>query len=297
MPAATPPPFVTAPAGSFHRCIDLGALAHALPGPLPAEPRRRIVGPHDLHVLHTLRQHHQVTGPGDVPADFFVWATGEPRHPAMTKLGGVPYLPAATPWPVRHGTFADFEAQLCFLDSKHLVPPLPGDVLLVFRYHDLDATSWDRALYDFVWADVKQQELVAPAAMRRSRNGGATPTPAFTGYRVRSHDAPGQLERMRNDASLPDCGLHNAVVTKIGGAATDAQSVWSPAVPDDWRFLGQIAATWPAVGVPWPVVDREAPVGSYPDPEYQALMHGPGDGITCLYLDRGGEVQIRFSCG
>ena len=41
-------------------------------------------------------------------------------------------------------------------------------------------------------------------------------------------------------SSIPDCGLHNAAVAKIGGAATDAQSVWQPEVPADWRFLGQI---------------------------------------------------------
>lgn len=297
MRSSAPPPFVTAPADSFHRCVDFGALARTLRGPLPADPRSRIVGPHDLHVLHELRRRHRIAGPDQIPADFFVWATGEPPHPAMTKLGGAPFLPRSRPWPERDGTVGDFAAQLCFVDSRHLVPPLPGDVLLVFCFHDLDCTSWERRLYEFVWVDVQEQELTPLAAVRHSQNGARAPTPAFFGYRVRSYDVPGQVERVRTDPSIPDCGLHNAAVAKIGGAATDAQSVWQPEVPADWRFLGQITGIWPAVGVPWPVVDREAPVAAAGTPEYQALMHGPGDGITCLYLDGRGEVQVRFSCG
>ena len=292
----TPPPFVNSPAGSFHPCIDLRLLADTLKGPLPADPRRRIVGPHDLHVLHSLRRLHRVAGAGEVPADFFIWATGEPPHRAMTKLGGVPYLPAAMAWPERDGTFGDFYGQLCFLDSKDLVPPLPGDVLLVFRFHDLEHNSWDRELYDFRWVDVKAQELISPAAVRTSRVCQGEPDPAFGGYRMRTYDIPGQVERIRADASLPSCHLHNAEVTKIGGAATDVQSVWEPKVPRDHRFLGQFTALWPAVGVPWPVVDRPAPVAEFPSPEFKALVSGPGDGVTCLYLDGRGDVQVNFSC-
>lgn len=99
--------------------------------------------------------------------------------------------------------------------------------------------------------------------------------------------------RIRADASLPRCRLHNAEVTKIGGAATDVQSVWEPKVARDHRFLGQLTAIWPAVGVPWPVVDRPAPVAGLPSP---ALTSGPGDGITCFYLDGRGDVQVHFSC-
>lgn len=297
--ASTPrhPPFVTSPTGSFHRCIDLGALAHALPGPLPAEPRSRIVGPHDLHVLHELRRLHHLTGPHARPTDLFVWATGEPPHRAMTKLGGVPFLPAAMAWPERDGTTADFCAQLNFADSRDLVPELPGDVLLVFRFHDLDHSSWSRELYDFRWVSLREPEPIAPAAVRHSRNGGRDPGPVLHGYRVRTVDLPDQVERIRNDPSLPSCSLHHSEATKIGGAATDAQSLQQPEVPEDHRFLGQITGVWPAVGVPWPSVDREEPVAAYPDPAYRARTVGPGDGITCLYLDGRGDVQVRFSCG
>ena len=85
--------------------------------------------------------------------------------------------------------------------------------------------------------------------------------------------------------------------TAWGGAATDEQSVWEPQVPADHRCLGQLAGIWPAVGVPWPPVDRQAPVTGAPDSEYRARTAGPGDGITCLYPDGRGEMQIPFRWG
>ncbi len=291
-------PFVVMPAGSFHAMVDLGALARTLAPPeLPTEPRSLIVGPHDLHVLHRLRARHRVTAADEIRADYFVWDSGEAPHRAMTKLGGVPYLPAAMAWPERDGTVGDFYAQLNFVDSKDLLPPLPGDVLLVFRFHDLAHTSWDQDLYAFVWVDLREQELVAPAAVRMSRNGARDPWPAMHGYRVRTYDVPSLVERVRSDDSMPRCGLHNAKVTKISGAATDEQSVYQPEVPPDHRFLGQITAVFPPVGVPWPMVDREAPVLAHGTPDYYAMMSGPGDGITCLYLDGAGAVRVVFSCG
>lgn len=62
------------------------------------------------------------------------------------------------------------------------------------------------------------------------------------------------------------------------------------------EVVGQITAVWPSVGTPYPVVDRAAPVPEPPSPQYDALMSGPGDGITCLYLDASGRVRLYFSC-
>jgi hypothetical protein len=108
------------------------------------------------------------------------------------------------------------------------------------------------------------------------------------------HDDPALVERIRR-AQIPH--VHVIAGSKIGGCASDAQSVFAPAVPEDWRFLGQLTATFPPMRVPFPVfahpraVDLDADAASY-----RRLMHGPGDGVLCLYLDGAGRVQIHFSC-
>jgi hypothetical protein len=116
------------------------------------------------------------------------------------------------------------------------------------------------------------------------------------GYRMRTFDLPSPPDRTRSLPPRP-AGWDRVHATKIGGVASDVQSAWSPEVPADWRFLGEIAAVVPAVGVPFPVVDREAPLASHGAPEYRALTSGPGDGVTCLWLDGAGRVRVRFSCG
>ena len=110
--------------------IDLSLLAKTLADvPIPREARSRIVGPYDLHVFDQRRKQQHVYGAEAKPSDYFIWASGEPSNRAMTKLGGIPYMPASLSWPHREGTAGDFYAQLNFMDSKDLVPALPGDVL------------------------------------------------------------------------------------------------------------------------------------------------------------------------
>jgi len=68
-----------------------------------------------------------------VPVDIFVMADGEPAHRWVTKVGGLPYRPAAKPWPEDpDGQRLTFIAQFCFAASKDLSGDLPGDVLLAF---------------------------------------------------------------------------------------------------------------------------------------------------------------------
>lgn len=295
---AKQPPFVTQRASSFHHEIDLSLLAKTLAEvPIPREARSRIVGPYDLHVFEQRRKQQHVYGAEAKPSDYFIWASGEPSNRAMTKLGGIPYMPASLSWPHREGTAGDFYAQLNFMDSREILPALPGDVLLVFRFHDLDKyTSWDEGLYGFVWVAVHEQDLIRPEDVQRSKiDATGNPWPVMHGYRVRTFDNPGQIDRLRLDDSL-DASLHTGEATKIGGAATDCQSIWPPEVPSDYQFIGQITSVWPPANVPFPMVDRAAPVSVSPDPAYKRLMSGPGDGVTSLYLDAHGSVRVHFSC-
>ena len=293
------PPFVRRTDGRLHGEIDLDELARTLrDAPIRGEVRTRIVGPHDLHIFEQRRRQRIVRSAAAIPADYFVFASGEAPHRAMTKLGGVPFLPASMPWPRRSGTVGDFYAQLSFVDSKDLLPSLPGDVLLVFRFHDLpDVTSWDEELYGFVWVDSAERRLIDPADVQQSVQEAKNCADGDTwatmhGYRVRTFDDPSQLERLQID----DVYLLTGEATKVGGAPNDRQSIWPSKVPDDYRFLGQLTAAWPADGVPFPVVDREAPLGPHDFAERNRLISGPGDGITCLYLDRCGNVRVFFSC-
>lgn len=291
------PPFVRQRPGHLHPEIDLDELAKVLaPEPLPAEPRRRLVGPHDLHVFEQRRRLRITRSPKALAADYFVFATGAAPHRAMTQIGGVPFLPASMPWPRREGTVGDFYGQLSFVDSKDLLPDLPGDVLLVFRFHDLEhRTSWDEELYGFVWVEATERRRITARDVQHSRAGAAhDPRPALHGYRVRTFDDPSQTERLLTKAP-DDVSLLAGEVTKVGGAATDCQSIWPPKVPADHRFLGQIAAVWPAVRVPFPVVDHATPLRADLDPEFHRMVSGPGSGITSLYLDVRGDVRVFFS--
>jgi len=295
--AAPLPPFVRRHDGRLHGEIDLDELARTLrDAPAPRKDRTRIVGPHDLHVFEQRRRQRIVRSAAAIPADYFVFASGEAPHRAMTKLGGVPFLPASMPWPRRGGTVGDFYAQLSFVDSKDLLPSLPGDVLLVFRFHDLpDLTSRHEELYGFVWVDSTERRLIDPADVQRSQTCADGDTWAtMHGYRVRTFDDPSQLELL-HATRIDDVDLLTGEATKVGGAPNDCQSIWPLEVPDDYRFLGQLTAVWPTDGVPFPVVDREAPLGSYDFAGRERLCSGPGAGITCLYLDARGNVRVSFS--
>lgn len=294
--ATQPPPFVRHRDGRLHGEIDLDELARVLcDAPKSSRDRTRIVGPHDLHVFEQRRRQRIVRSAAAIPADYFVFASGEAPHRAMTKLGGVPFLPASMPWPRRGGTVGDFYAQLSFVDSKDLLPSLPGDVLLAFRFHDLpDVTSWDEELYGFVWVDSAERRLIDPADVQQSVQESKNCADGYTwatmhGYRVRTFDDPSQLERLQID----DVYLLTGEATKVGGAPNDCQSI--PTVPADYRFLGQLTAVWPTDEVPFPVVNREAPLDPHDFAERERLCSGPGCGITCLYLDGHGQVRVFFS--
>ena len=117
---------------------------------LPGVPG--ISGPLDVAVLEQLRDASYANAPGieRVPTDVFVWSRGEPNQRTVTKIGGLPYRAADTPWPLAlSGTPMTFVAQICFADSHDLTPELPGDILLIFT----EATNWgseEEPLYDFM---------------------------------------------------------------------------------------------------------------------------------------------------
>ncbi len=253
------------------------------------------MGPWDAYTLEKSRAEQGVRSDKALPVDYFVWARGEPEDRSATKIGGLPYLPAKRRWPRRWFTNADFYAQINFTDSKDLVPDLPGDVLLIFRFNDLWYDSWGQRLYKCVWVNVTDEELIAPDRVRRSAVSRANPWPPFHGYRVRSFDDPSHFEGDVEVAPFSPSLLVNPA-TKIGGVGSDMQDWMAKGMPKGYRFIAQVAALWPVVGAPYPIVDRAEPIGNHRDPEFKALSSGPGDGITCLFLGPNGDIRIHFSC-
>lgn len=278
--------------GSFHLVVDEPGLAVVYEGVVEPRLRCLVVGPFDYWSLLAMRRAHALFGDRPLGSDLFLWSCGAPPHPAMTRLGGVPYLPAARAWPRRDGHVATFYGQLNFTDSKDLVPFVPADVLLVFKYFTSDATSWDRALYEFVWVDV--DESVAHLAADGVPADAHDDEPSFFGVRVRTDDDATLVERVRGSRAP---AAHVIPGTKIGGCARDVQSIVPPSVPADWRFVGQITAVFPPTRVPFPLLAHPEPVDLDANrARYDRLTQGPGDGVLCLYLDGADRVQIRFSC-
>jgi len=119
-----------------------------------------ITGPRSIAVIEQLREETFASLPGieRVPTDIFILNLGEPEQRAVTKVSGLPYRAAGKPWPTApSGVPMAFVAQFCFADSRDLVPPLPGDLLLVFiEGKELQlkrpASKWSpNIFYDFVW--------------------------------------------------------------------------------------------------------------------------------------------------
>jgi len=97
---------------------------------LEGSPVRSIV---DLCRIDEVRKYLSPLG-RKVMVDIILWSTEFPKHPWLTKTGGVPHREAKLPWPKgKDGNPYTFVAQFCFIDSVDIVPKqLKGDLLLVF---------------------------------------------------------------------------------------------------------------------------------------------------------------------
>lgn len=124
-----------------------------------------VVGPAAVAINEQLRQEAVVGGevPSTrVPTDLAVWARGELAERAVTKIGGLPYRPAGLPWPIGDtGRPLRFVGQLSFVDSRDIVPSLPGDVLLVFG--DDDALLGEPHRLAFEWWPLTSGPLTSEA--------------------------------------------------------------------------------------------------------------------------------------
>jgi hypothetical protein len=244
-----------------------------------------LVGPGSLAVNEQLRAEafagSRYGGPR-IATDVFVWACGEAPHPAMTKIGGVPYRPRSLTWPRDgEGKRIRFIAQLCFADSRDIVGDLPGDVLLIFGDDEALLVEPNRLLFE--WSKLGIQDL----ALEVPQMGASELLTPYYGVIHRTEDWPDATEEIGVRYGYPWL-LRVFEGTKIGGMPRFIQDEPTPA----GRFvaaLGSISAGYSA----YPLINEREP-RDRPGGDNDLTI---GDmGSLYLFLDPGGRVIAESQC-
>jgi uncharacterized protein DUF1963 len=227
-----------------------------------------VVGPAAVAVNEQLRAEALSVAPhtgARFPTDVAVWAKGEPVHRSVTKIGGLPYRPLHAPWPEGDiGQPMRFVGQLCFVDSRDIVPALPGDVLLVFGDDDALLSEPERLVFE--WWPLTDAPLVSEA-------------PAVDELLAPFH---AELHRTEDWDDAIFAG------TKIGGLPKFIQE--DPGAPGS--FIGAIGS----ISVP---SDERYPFVNVPEPlgESNENMLMIGDmGSLYLYIGFDGTTHASSQC-
>lgn len=290
-------PFVAKRRGVLHCELDRARLGRSF---RHMPPQGSLLdGAFDAWSWEAIRAKWQLEPRKPLPTDVFVWARGEAPDRRFTKIGGVPFLPRGTAWPLFRGQPMTFLAQFAFHDSRDLVGKLPGDLLLVFAA-DEDALIYENRLVS-LWVRDR----------RRPIDPSACPLPAWRffrgwGVRHRTWDAPELFERAYGVSDVLEQYdkprawseyVWRAPVlqaTKIGGAPWDAQTNY-PEAPRGRRFLCQLSTMHVSNREPWPCVNiRRKPAGTRSSAE-DSLSIGD-DGAIAFWIDRRGRVRVHESC-
>ena len=258
----------------------------------------------DLLGWEAMRDQFGITAPDAVPCDLFVWGIGEPPDRRLTRVGGVPWLPKAVPWPTFGGDTATFFCQFDFRDSKDLDgqlvgETLPGDLLLVFVADEYSVTMSDEDELQFVWVSAEEKDVYT----KRDVPDAAYPFDFVTawGVRYRSVDVPSQWDKAY-DIPHEACPGRLAQLpvlwgTKIGGVPYHSQKNHHE-VPAD--YLCQLVSIQVSETT-WPWVNNETvlPEGCGDDGihgDKQNLMIGDLGELT-LFMRDDGKITVESSCG
>ena len=203
-----------------------------------------------------------------LPTDVFVWGEGEPEKPYLTKIGGLPYLPKELPYPTdANGQPYIFVAQICFVDSKDIVPlSLPGDVLLIFVKHD----GWDGEYLQchepddmhFEWIRIADQPLWNPQTMKE--NGFRSVEPTFFGviHRTLDYKRTDEIYEKLCDTVGGPYLIHGMSATKIGGIPVSIQYGLDDFIAaNDATYFGQFVSLQFEPDVPFPWCNRKESIG------------------------------------
>jgi hypothetical protein len=118
--------------------IDVGEFVRYFPGQIERKagfPVFNLFTPMDVALREN--QLSQVQSELDlgskVPAQYFLYAEGEPDTRGQSRIGGLPYRPRDLAWPLdATGRPKEFVCQIDFSDSHSLLPELPGEIMLLF---------------------------------------------------------------------------------------------------------------------------------------------------------------------
>lgn len=221
-------------------------------------------------------------------ADIHVLARGEPENRAATKFGGLPFRPAGAAWPVTSaGDPYSFVCQFRFVESKDLLPPLPGDLLLVFL-KGVDLYTGDPEFIHFEWQPATLTNLMTASELR----GEPWPYIHAYGLRYRSFDfvefeevAKRYLERSSagpNEGSVPDVLVRRSATwaARLNGLKIGGRPCWRDERPDDAppdnEFLCGFTDMFSSSEIEWPWanVQQPRPLGHWPTNEYLNWFDG-----------------------
>jgi hypothetical protein len=256
-----------------------------------------ISGPYDIAVLEQLRDdsYAHLARIERIPTDIFIWSRGEADQRAVTKIGGVPYRLRASPWPVApSGATMTFVAQICFTDSRDLVPALPGDVLLIFT----EARNWgneENPLYDFMGEDEDDTFLLfewvslttLPLVMRQDiPETGLHILPCY-GSIYRSWDYPAV-----DGFAYPEIAAYIPPVvaaTKIGGVCPYQDQEYQ----STQGYLCSLSSLANNISFPFPFLNVPEPI-SWEEWQQSHPLRIGDIGLINLFLNPDGSIRWTF---
>jgi len=240
-----------------------------------------ITGPRDICTIEWLRRGmvDQYDWGTPVPVDVFIQSMGEPEHRFATKLGGLPYRPSQLAWPRgASGRPLSFIAQFNFSNSRDIVGPLPGDLLLVFGDHSTDLET-----LHMEWQSLGDHDLIGRGDIPAEC---AILAPYF-GNRWRMNSHPDGVRT--NDLEFPLCNgkevwsdhwILQPQANQIGRAPFFIQE-------GDNALAGQplctIASVVPSPEVTYPFVNVSEPISTEEMLERNRREFLIGD-LGCIYI-------------
>lgn len=224
---------------------------------------RVVVGPSRLAIIEQLRRQLNLEpDAASLSCDLFVLSLGSAPKQFITKFGGVPYRPKDKPWPTSQGSPLQFIAQFCFLDSKDLVPVVPGDVLLIFADRSWDPCNKPNKYFICEWTRyaIPDEELLPQI------DAEYTQSLECFGSRVRVRDYQNVAEiaaaakkkaspflMRRHEKSTEYIGLSRYLGMKIGGLPFPKDSQATPR----GTLIASLSTIIPEKDIVYPFYNRE----------------------------------------